>query len=179
MLKDALNGIRAGAEQMIETLIMTGNLSGQAFLKMARASIAAMTAEATVAAIMQLAKGFGLLAIGDVAGAKAAFTSAALFKAVKTAAGGAVASAALGAIAPGGASESGGTGGRFVTGGTGRPETISLIQGQSGNRREPQVIVIRAETEPGVVIRKVAENYRENGEMRQLVRQDIMAGGTI
>jgi hypothetical protein len=176
MLKDTLNGIKAGAEQMIETLIMTGNLSGQAFLKMARASIAAMTAEATVAAIMQLAKGFGLLAIGDVAGAKAAFTSAALFKAVKTAAGGAIASVALGAIAPGGASESGGTGGRFVTGGTGRPETISLIQGQSGNRREPQVIVIRAETEPGVIVRKVVENVQNNGEMRQIIRQEIMQG---
>jgi hypothetical protein len=177
MLGDAINGIRSGAEQMIETMILTGNLSGQAFLKMARGAIAAMAAEAAVSAIMQLAKGLAQLAVGNVVGAKLHFSSAATFG--KVALGAGLTAAALGAIAPGGASESGGTGGRFVTGGTGRPETISLIQGQSGNRREPQVIVIRAETEPGVVVRKVMENYRENGEMRQLIRQDIMAGGTI
>jgi hypothetical protein len=51
-----------------------------------------------------------------------------------------------------------------------------LIQGQSGNRREPQVIVIRAETEPGVIVRKVVENVQNNGEMRQLIRQEIMQG---
>jgi hypothetical protein len=30
--------------------------------------------------------------------------------------------------------------------------------------------------EPGVVIRKVADSYKENGEMRQLIRQDILQG---
>jgi hypothetical protein len=152
-------------------------LSGQAFLKMARGAIAAMAAEAAVSAIMQLAKGLAQLAVGNVVGAKLHFSSAATFG--KVALGAGLTAAALGAIAPGGASESGGTGGRFVTGGTGRPETISLLQGQSGNRREPQVIVIRAETEPGVIVRKVVENVQNNGEMRQIIRQEIMAGGTI
>lgn len=177
MVSGALQNLKSGAEQTLEAMIMTGNLSGQAFLKMARGAIAAMAAEAAVSAIMQLAKGLAQLAVGNVVGAKLHFSSAATFG--KVALGAGLTAAALGAIAPGGASESGGTGGRFVTGNTGRPETISLIQGQQGNRREPQVIVIRAETEPGVVVRKVMENYRENGEMRQLIRQDIIAGGTI
>jgi len=177
MVSGALQNLKSGAEQTLEAMIMTGNLSGQAFLKMARGAIAAMAAEAAVSAIMQLAKGLAQLAVGNVPSAKLHFSSAATFG--KVALGAGLTAAALGAIAPGGASESGGTGGRFVTGGTGTPQTISLIQGQQGNRREPQVIVIRAETEPGVVIRKVMENYRENGEMRQLIRQDIMAGGTI
>jgi hypothetical protein len=177
MVSGALQNLKSGAEQTLEAMIMTGNLSGQAFLKMARGAIAAMAAEAAVSAIMQLAKGLAQLAVGNVVGAKLHFSSAATFG--KVALGAGLTAAALGAIAPGGASESGGTGGRFVTGNTGRPETISLIQGQSGNRREPQVIVIRAETEPGVIVRKVVENVQNNGEMRQLIRQEIMAGGTI
>jgi hypothetical protein len=146
-------------------------------MKMARGAIAAMAAEAAVAAIMETARGLGQLAIGNVKSAAEHFASAKTYALTAIKAG--VATVALGAIAPGGASESGGTGGRFVTGNTGRPETISLIQGQSGNRREPQVIVIRAETEPGVIVRKVVENVQNNGEMRQLIRQEIMAGGTI
>jgi hypothetical protein len=177
MLKDTLNGIKAGAEQMIETFLMTGKFGAAAFMKMARGAIAAMAAEAAVAAIMETARGLGQLAIGNVKSAAEHFASAKTYALTAIKAG--VATVALGAIAPGGASESGGTGGRFVTGNTGRPETISLIQGQSGNRREPQVIVIRAETEPGVIVRKVVENVQNNGEMRQLIRQEIMAGGTI
>ena len=174
MVSGALQNLKSGAEQTLEAMIMTGNLSGQAFLKMARGAIAAMAAEAAVSAIMQLAKGLAQLAVGNVPSAKLHFSSAATFG--KVALGAGLTAAALGAIAPGGASESGGTGGRFVTGGTGRPETISLIQGQQGNRREPQVIVIRAETEPGVIVRKVVENVQNNGEMRQLIRQEIMQG---
>jgi hypothetical protein len=174
MLGDAINGIRAGAEQMVETLVLTGQLSGQAFLKMARGAIAAMAAEAAVAAIMETARGLSKLALGLPVQAAQHFASAKTFAMTALKAG--VATAALGAIAPGGASESGGTGGRFVTGTAGRPETISLIQGQQGARREPQVIIIRAETEPGVVVRKVVENIQNNGEMRQIIKQEIMQG---
>jgi hypothetical protein len=177
MLGDAVNGIKAGAEQMIETFLMTGQFGAAAFMKMARGAIAAMAAEAAVAAIMETARGLSKLALGLPVQAAQHFASAKTFAMTALKAG--VATAALGAIAPGGASESGGTGGRFVTGGTGRPETISLIQGQSGNRREPQVVIIRAETEPGVIVRKVVENVQNNGEMRQIIRQEIMAGGTI
>jgi hypothetical protein len=174
MITETLIGIKSGAEQMLETLIMTGKFGGAAFMKMAKSAIAAMAAEAAVAAIMETARGLGQLAIGNVKDAAQHFAAAKTYALTAIKAG--VATAAISAIAPGGASESGGTGGRFVTGNTGRPETISLIQGQSGNRREPQVIVIRAETEPGVVVRKVVESYRDNGEMRQLIRQDILQG---
>lgn len=176
MVQDALMGMKAAGQQALEVMILTGQFSGQAFMKAAKQAIAAMTAEAAVAAIMHIAKGFAFLAIGQPANAATAFKAAAAFKLVGTIAGGAAASLALNAIAPGGANESGGTGGRFVTGGGGQPQTISLIQGQQGNRREPQVVIIRAEMEPGVVIRKVADSYKENGEMRQLIRQDILQG---
>jgi hypothetical protein len=174
MAQDALMNVKNAGQQAIEAMILTGDLSGRAFAKMARAAIAGMAAEAAVSAIMQLAKGIARLAVLDPVGAGLHFKSAAMFGLI--AGGGIAASAGLGAIAPGGANESGGTGGRFVTGGGGQPQTISLIQGQQGNRREPQVIVIRAETEPGVVVRKVVESYRDNGEMRQLIRQDILQG---
>jgi len=174
MAQDALMNVKNAGQQAIEAMILTGDLSGRAFAKMARAAIAGMAAEAAVSAIMQLAKGIARLAVLDPVGAGLHFKSAAMFGLI--AGGGIAASAGLGAIAPGGASESGGTGGRFVTGGGGQPQTISLIQGQQGNRREPQVVIIRAEMEPGVVIRKVADSYKENGEMRQLIRQDILQG---
>jgi hypothetical protein len=171
MVVDMLTNIQRGAEQMLESFILTGELSGQAFLKMARSAIAAMTAEAAVAAIMQLAKGFAMLAIGNFPGAAKAFTSATLFKAVGGAAAGFAASAALGAIAPGGSSASGGTGGEFLRGG--RTGTTGAVINQGA--REPQVVIIRAETEPGVIVRQIVNDYKGNGETRQMLRRDILS----
>jgi uncharacterized protein YlaN (UPF0358 family) len=171
MVVDMLTNMQRGAEQMLESFILTGELSGQAFLKMARSAIAAMTAEAAVAAIMQLAKGFAMLAIGNFPGAAKAFTSATLFKAVGGAAAGFAASAALGAIAPGGSSASGGTGGEFLRGG--RTGTTGAVINQGA--REPQVVIIRAETEPGVIVRQIVNDYKGNGETRQMLRRDILS----
>jgi hypothetical protein len=177
MALQAFDSMAQGMGQIIEQFAMTGQIGAQAFRQLAASVVAGLAKQAAVKAIYELAEGFAALALAAFgvpnAGAKAAghFKAAALFGAVS---GAAVATGR--AIAPGGASESGGTGGRFVTGGGGQPQTISLIQGQQGNRREPQVVIIRAEMEPGVVIRKVADSYKENGEMRQLIRQDILQG---
>lgn len=176
MLLDAFGSMAQGMGQLVETFAMTGTIGAQAFQKLAQSVVAGLAKQAALKAIYELAEGFAALAMAVVdprMAAKAAghFKAAAVF--------GLVSGAAVGvsrAIAPGGATESGGTGGRFVTGGGGQPQTISLIQGQQGNRREPQVVIIRAEMEPGVVIRKVADSYKENGEMRQLIRQDILQG---
>ena len=176
MALEAFGSMAQGMGQLVETFAMTGQIGAQAFQKLAQSVVAGLAKQAAVKAIYELAEGFAALAMAVVdprMAAKAAghFKAAAVF--------GAVSGAAVGvsrAIAPGGATESGGTGGRFVTGGAGRPETISLIQGQQGNRREPQVVIIRAETEPGVIIRKVADSYKDNGEMRQLIRQDLLQG---
>lgn len=177
MALQAFDSMAQGMGQLIEQFTMTGQIGAQAFRQLAASVVAGLAKQAAVKAIYELAEGFAALALAAFgvpnAGAKAAghFKAAALFGAVS---GAAVATGR--AIAPGGANESGGTGGRFVTGGGGQPQTISLIQGQQGNRREPQVVIIRAEMEPGVVIRKVADSYKENGEMRQLIRQDILQG---
>ena len=171
MVIEMLTNIKRGAEQMLESFILTGELSGKAFLQMARQAIAAMTAEAAVAATMQLARGFAALAIGNFPAAASAFKSAALYKAVGVAAVGFAASAALGAIAPGGSTASGGTGGEFLRGGRGSTTGAVINQGS----REPQVVIIRAETEPGVIVRQVVNDYKANGETRQMLRRDILS----
>jgi hypothetical protein len=43
--------------------------------------------------------------------------------------------------------------------------------------QSPQVIIIRAETEPGVIVRKVVEDYRSNGPSRQMLRRDMLGEG--
>lgn len=177
MALQAFDSMAQGMGQLIEQFAMTGQIGAQAFRQLAASVVAGLAKQAAVKAIYELAEGFAALALAAFGVPNAAAAAAGHFKAA--ALFGAVSGAAVAAgraIAPGGASESGGTGGRFVTGGGGQPQTISLIQGQQGNRREPQVIVIRAETEPGVVVRKVVESYRDNGEMRQLIRQDILQG---
>ena len=177
MALQAFDSMAQGMGQLIEQFAMTGQIGAQAFRQLATSVVAGLAKQAAVKAIYELAEGFAALALAAFGVPNAAAAAAGHFKAA--ALFGAVSGAAVAAgraIAPGGSSESGGTGGRFVTGGGGQPQTISLIQGQQGNRREPQVIVIRAETEPGVVVRKVVESYRDNGEMRQLIRQDILQG---
>ena len=47
---------------------------------------------------------------------------------------------------------------------------------EQGGRRatEPQVIIIRAETEPGVMVSKFVQDYRANGEARSVLRRDLL-----
>jgi len=52
-----------------------------------------------------------------------------------------------------------------------------IIEQGDRQRPEPQIIIIRAETEPGVVVRKVVEDYRGNGESRKLLRRDMLGDG--
>lgn len=50
----------------------------------------------------------------------------------------------------------------------------STMREQGSRRNEPQVIIIRAETEPGVMVSKFVQDYRQNGEARGVLRRDLL-----
>ena len=50
----------------------------------------------------------------------------------------------------------------------------STMREQGSRRSEPQVIIIRAETEPGVMVSKFVQDYRQNGEARGVLRRDLL-----
>ena len=80
----------------------------------------------------------------------------------------AISGGGVGAAAPIGPSG----GGQFLSesrGGGG-----STMREQGSRRNEPQVIIIRAETEPGVMVSKFVQDYRQNGEARGVLRRDLL-----
>ena len=167
MMNGMFQGIAMGLQNMIQGFILTGKLGGQAFKAMAAQIISAVAAEAAVKAIFNLAEGFAASAMGMPQKAAGHFTAAKIYGIVA----GMAATAAIGlsAIGPGG-----GAGGQFLAQdrGTGGG---TMIREQGGRRsNEPQVIIIRAETEPGVVVNKVVQDYRSNGEMRGMLRRDLL-----
>lgn len=170
MMTDVFGGIAGGLQSMIQGFIMTGRLGGQAFKAMAAQIVSALTAQAAVKAIFELAEGFAASARFDYASATQHFTAAKFYGAVAGVA--AAASVGLAAIGPGG----GGAGGQFLAQDRGMGGGSAAVREQGGARRsnEPQVIIIRAETEPGVMVSKVVQDYRSNGEMRQALRRDLL-----
>jgi len=170
MMTDVFGGIAGGLQSMIQGFIMTGRLGGAAFKAMAAQIVSALTAQAAVKAIFELAEGFAASARFDYASATQHFTAAKFYGAVAGVA--AAASVGLAAIGPGG----GGAGGQFLAQDRGMGGGSAAVREQGGARRsnEPQVIIIRAETEPGVMVSKVVQDYRQNGEMRQALRRDLL-----
>ena len=162
---DAFNNVAQGLEQVILTFIKTGQISGKVFKEMAAQIIASVAAQAAVKAIFELAEGFASLALAwvmpSMAGKAAGhFKAAAIYGSV---AGIAIAAGAAmaGSVGPG---EN-----RFLESGGARGTRI-MEQG-----REPVVVVVRAETEPGVIVRHVVTDYKANGETRQMLRRDLLA----
>lgn len=163
----ALNSFTQGLAAMVEQFVLTGT-TGPAALRQLTASVLLNVAKmAAVKAIFALAEGFIQLALFNFPAAAAAFKAAALYGAVAVAAG-----AAGGAIAP-----SSSAGGNFTQGGQSQNNGRRVIEQGDRQRPEPQIIIIRAETEPGVVVRKVVEDYRGNGESRKLLRRDMLGEG--
>jgi len=166
MMTDVFSGVASGLQNMLQGFIMTGKIGGQAFKAMAAQIISALVAQSAVKAIFHLAEGFAAMARYDFTSATQNFTAAKMYGVVA----GVAAAAAVGisAIGPGG----GGGGGQFLTenrGGGG-----SVMREQGSRRNEPQVIIIRAETEPGVMVSKVIQDYKSNGEMRGVLRRDLL-----
>ena len=79
----------------------------------------------------------------------------------------AISGGGVGAAAPIGPSG----GGQFLSESRGGGSTM---REQGSRRNEPQVIIIRAETEPGVMVSKFVQDYRQNGEARGVLRRDLL-----
>lgn len=170
MMTGMFNGIASGLQNMLQGFILTGKLGGQAFKAMAAQIISALASEAAVKAIFNLAEGFAALAVAMPTKAAQHFAAAKIYGVVAGVA--AAASVGLAAIGPGGD----GAGGQFLAQDRGMGGGSAAVREQGGARRsnEPQVIIIRAETEPGVMVSKVVQDYRQNGEMRQALRRDLL-----
>ena len=174
MMTDVFSGIASGLQNMLAGFIMTGKIGGQAFKAMAAQIISSLTAQAAVKAIFELAEGFAATAqIPLDPTGTAALRAASHFTAAKfygTVAGvAAAASIGLAAIGGGG----GGDNGTMFLGQDRR--SGSAVMEQGGRRAtEPQVIIIRAETEPGVMVSKFVQDYRANGEARSVLRRDLL-----
>ena len=170
IFEGAFQGIAQGLGQMIEAFILTGEAGPAAFRKLAAGVLAAVAAQAAVKAIFEVAEGFAALArafFGDPkAGAEAAlhFKSAAIYGAVA-----AVAGVAGRAIAP-----SAGGGGGSTTAGAGSEGRGTRTIEQGNRQNETKIIVIRAEYQPGVIVREVKQNYTGNGDLRGTFRSDML-----
>lgn len=167
MMTDALNAVAGGLQNIIANFIITGRIGGAAFKALAAQIISAVTAQAAVKAIFELAEGFAANARYDFAAAAQHFTAAKFYGVVAGVA--AAASVGLAAIGGGG----GGANGTMFLGQDRR--SGSAVMEQGGRRAtEPQVIIIRAETEPGVMVSKFVQDYRANGEARSVLRRDLL-----
>lgn len=167
MMQDMFSNIANGLQNVIQGFIMTGRIGGQAFKALAASIISSVVAQSAVKAIFELAEGFAASARYDYASATQHFTAAKFYGVVAGVA--AAAAVGLAAIGPGG----GGGGGQFLAQDRGGGGT--MIREQGGRRSsEPQVIIIRAETEPGVMVSKVIQDYKSNGEMRSTLRRDLL-----
>lgn len=167
MMTDALNAVAGGLQNIIANFIITGRIGGAAFKALAAQIISAVTAQAAVKAIFELAEGFAASARYDFAAAAQHFTAAKFYGVVAGVA--AAASVGLAAIGGGG----GGDNGTMFLGQDRR--SGSAVMEQGGRRAtEPQVIIIRAETEPGVMVSKFVQDYRANGEARSVLRRDLL-----
>src|SRR5262245_972354 len=90
---------------------------------------------------------------------------------------GAALSAAAGLINAGGSAIAGGgtvAPSSGFGGGTNQQSGPRIIEQGDRSPREPQVIIIRAEMQEGVIVRRVQEDYRANGGIRQMIRGDLV-----
>lgn len=160
----AFNQLAQGIGGLVQNYVLLGETGPAAMKKLLAATLATLAAEATVRAIMELAKGVAALFLNP-AQAAAHFKAAALFGAAAVAAG--VAGRAIAPSSGGGAGAAGAGGGSAGSGGGGR--TIY----EQGNR-QPVQIIVRAE--PGIIVNHVMRDYRNNGASRSIIRRDVVPG---
>lgn len=116
---------------------------------------------------IHFAAGIGEIAFGNYGAAAKHFLAGAAWVGVAGLIGAAGSLAAGSASAPAAATPGGGN--------TPQERGTRIIE--QGDRRRapaPQIIIIRAETEPGVVVRRVMEDYNNNGTSRQTLRRDML-----
>lgn len=167
MMLDVFGSVANGLQNMLQGFLLTGKLSGQAFKQMAAQIISALASQAAVKALFNLAEGFAAAALGNAKSAASHFAAAKFYGAVAGVA--AAASIGLSAIGAGGNTNSGGS---FLA--QDRQSGSAIVEQGARRSVEPTVIIIRAETEPGVVINKFVQDYKSNGEARSMLRRDLL-----
>lgn len=172
-IKDVLKGAAQGFFETGIAALAAGQSVGQAMRQMAAAVLGQIAKIAAGEAIKNVA--YGLNALGwtiftaDPRGALAAshyFASAALW-------GGLAAGAAIGAGAVGRTSAPSSGGGSQSSANSNNQNGPRVIE-QGNRQNETKIIVIRAEYQPGVIVREVKQNYTGNGDLRGTFRSDML-----
>jgi len=157
LAETAFGAMTQGLAAMVEQFVLTGQTGPAALRQLAAAVLLNVAKMAAVKAVFALAEGFIQLALFNFPAAAAAFKAAALYGVVAGVAG-----IAGRAVAP----STGGEGGGFGDGGRGDNGRRTIEQ---GDRDRPQHIIIhlRAEVDEGVVVRRIVDDYNNNGPTRQ------------
>lgn len=174
--QNAFSSVAQGLGSIIESFILTGKVGPAAFKKLAAGVIAGIVSQAAVKAIFELAEGLAAAGRYDYASAAKHFAAAKTYGLVA----GVAAAAGAGLAALGGGNN--GTTGQALSGGGsfgGGGGTRIIEQGGALPDRpqaqpQPQVIIIRAEHAPGVVVDLVKRDFEGNGVTRQLLRRDLL-----
>jgi hypothetical protein len=173
IFEGAFGSIANGLGAMIENFILTGQTGPAAFKKLAAGVIASLVAQSAVKAIFELAQGLAAAARYDYVAAGKHFAAAKTFGIV--AGVGAIAAASIGAASGGGERDGNRPGqqinrdGRTIEQGGDRASIREQLQ--------PQVILIRAEHAPGVVVDIVRQDIRNNGPIRDDIQQVSRTAG--
>lgn len=165
---DAFKGMANAIGGVVEAWVLYGKTGPAVLRKVLAAALAAVSAEATVKAIMELAYGFAALALGDPRAALH-FKAAALFGAVAVIAGVGGRALAGNSFNQGAGAGAGAGGGAGQTRTETPPRPIDLERQQSTTQIH---LFLHAEPGPGFndqVVRGVINNIRTNGEMRDII----------
>lgn len=153
----AFNGFAEGIGNAVSNYVLLGKTGPAVIRKILAEQLAAISKEATVNAIKELALGFGALFLNPPEAA-GHFTSAALWASL--AGGSAIVGRAIAPTQSSNNSPATGTGGKAG-------DEKSRVREET-TAPQPIVIQIRAETEEGVIVRKMVDDFNNNGQSRQV-----------
>jgi hypothetical protein len=172
--KGVFGGLAQGFGGMIQAFLMGEKGAAKSFGAIAKAAISSMAATAAVSALYELAQGLAWLFINPPK-AGAHFAAAAVFGIVAGAAG-------IGAaLIPGGGSATGsafggGGGSAFGSGfGSGSQDTGPRVVEQSRNAQQPQVIILRVESNDSHIVSVLERDVQRNGPTRNLIIETAAA----
>lgn len=166
-----VNQLASGIGSLVQNFVLLGSNGPNAFRKLVASVLAGVAAQAATMAVMELAYGIAALTPWGAAiygPAVNHFKAAALFGSIALATGLAGRAVAGGLFQTGGAGGGGGTGGGNATNQTAReaPRVIDLARNQ---QQEPQVIIVRVESNDSHILKVVEQDVNRNGSMRDLI----------
>jgi hypothetical protein len=170
ILTQAITSFADSLGSVVEQYVLMGKTGPAVIRKLLAAQLAAIAKEAAVNAIKQTALGFAAL-FTNPAEAGSHFASAAqwaLLAGTAGAVGRAISPASSAGVAGGGGST------RGTAGQAGTDGEMRVINQGAAFQRQPQVVVIRAQYQPGIIVEQVVDNYRTNGALRETLRRDLL-----